>query len=46
MTRYQQYRFLVASSLAVVWIASGIKAALGVERGGPSPAGLQLLYLP
>jgi hypothetical protein len=51
MTRRQQYRFLIAASIAVAWIAFGIYAALATIEAGAPPinqqsAFFQTLYLP
>src|SRR5687768_1530289 len=51
MTRRQQYRFLIAASVAVAWIAFGIYAALATLEAGAPPidqqsALFQTLYLP
>lgn len=51
MARRQQYRFLIAASLAVTWIVVAIYAALAaLDAGGPAiaqrPGVMQALYLP
>lgn len=51
MTRRQQYRFLIAGSLAVAWITAAIYVALAAVQAGQPPlasqgALVQLAFLP